>query len=121
MGARTYESVERQAVLAVENMRRVLHGQTAHAQAHTLEPQPGPERTRLPCISPRGARHRSRRVPSGARQESDRPICWSPTPAASRGAFPSQLSPTGRSEAVAPENPSQLGPAPILGGMSRRR
>ena len=42
VGSRTYESVERQAVMAVENMLRVLHGQTPHAQANTLAPQLGP-------------------------------------------------------------------------------
>jgi D-isomer specific 2-hydroxyacid dehydrogenase, NAD binding domain len=36
VGSRTYESVERQAVMAVENMLRVLSGQTPHAQANTL-------------------------------------------------------------------------------------
>ena len=36
VGSRTYESVERQAVMAVENMLRVLQGQTPHAQANTL-------------------------------------------------------------------------------------
>ncbi|MGE3540637.1 MAG: phosphoglycerate dehydrogenase [Candidatus Tectimicrobiota bacterium] len=36
IGSRTYESVERQAVMAVENMLRVLHGQPPHAQANTL-------------------------------------------------------------------------------------
>jgi len=36
VGSRTYESVERQAVMAVENMLRVLHGQTPHAQANAL-------------------------------------------------------------------------------------
>jgi D-3-phosphoglycerate dehydrogenase len=41
VGSRTYESVERQAVMAVENMLRVLQGQTPHAQANTLESQPG--------------------------------------------------------------------------------
>jgi D-3-phosphoglycerate dehydrogenase len=40
VGSRTYESVERQAIMAVENMLRVLHGQAPHAQANTLEPQP---------------------------------------------------------------------------------
>ena len=34
--SRTYESVERQAVMAVENMLRVLPGQAPHAQANTL-------------------------------------------------------------------------------------
>ena len=32
----TYESVKRQAIVAVENMLRVLHGQTPHAQANIL-------------------------------------------------------------------------------------
>ena len=36
VGARTYESVERQAIMAVENMLRVLHGQPPHAQANSL-------------------------------------------------------------------------------------
>jgi D-3-phosphoglycerate dehydrogenase / 2-oxoglutarate reductase len=36
VGSRTYESVERQAIMAVENMLRVLHGQSPHAQANTL-------------------------------------------------------------------------------------
>jgi D-3-phosphoglycerate dehydrogenase len=36
VGSRTYESVERQAVMAVENMLRVLSGQPPHAQANTL-------------------------------------------------------------------------------------
>jgi hypothetical protein len=36
LGSRTYESVERQAIVAVENMLRVLHGQTPHAQANIL-------------------------------------------------------------------------------------
>ena len=36
VGSRTYESVERQAVMAVENMLRVLNGQPPHAQANTL-------------------------------------------------------------------------------------
>ena len=37
VGSRTYESVERQAIMAVENMLRVLHSQTPHAQANILE------------------------------------------------------------------------------------
>jgi hypothetical protein len=32
----TYESVKRQAIVAVENMLLVLHGQTPHAQANIL-------------------------------------------------------------------------------------
>jgi D-3-phosphoglycerate dehydrogenase len=36
VGSRTYESVERQAVMAVENLLRVLQGQTPHAQANAL-------------------------------------------------------------------------------------
>ena len=36
VGSRTYQSVERQAVMAVENMLRVLHGQPPHAQANAL-------------------------------------------------------------------------------------
>jgi D-3-phosphoglycerate dehydrogenase / 2-oxoglutarate reductase len=36
VGSRTYESVERQAIMAVENMLRVLHGQTPHVPANTL-------------------------------------------------------------------------------------
>jgi D-3-phosphoglycerate dehydrogenase len=36
VGSRTYESVERQAVIAVENLLRVLQGQPPHAQANTL-------------------------------------------------------------------------------------
>jgi len=35
-GSRTYESVERQAVMAAENMIRVLGGQAPHAQANKL-------------------------------------------------------------------------------------
>ncbi len=34
VGSRTYESVERQALMAVENMIRVLSGQAPHAQAN---------------------------------------------------------------------------------------
>ena len=37
VGSRTYESVERQAVMAVKNAP-CLQGQTPHAQADTLEP-----------------------------------------------------------------------------------
>ena len=33
-GSRTYESVERQAVMAAENMIRVLKGEAPHAQAN---------------------------------------------------------------------------------------
>src|SRR5215510_6532520 len=36
VGSRTYESVERQAIMAVENMLCVLHGQPPHAQANSL-------------------------------------------------------------------------------------
>jgi D-3-phosphoglycerate dehydrogenase len=36
IGSRTYESVERQAVMAVEKHAPVLHGQTPHAQANAL-------------------------------------------------------------------------------------
>ena len=36
VGSRTYEGVERQAVMAVENTLCVLSGQTPHAQANTL-------------------------------------------------------------------------------------
>ena len=36
VGSRTYESVECQAIMAVENMLRVLHGQPPHARANTL-------------------------------------------------------------------------------------
>jgi hypothetical protein len=36
LGSRTYESVERQAIMAVENMQRVLHGRTTYAQPNTL-------------------------------------------------------------------------------------
>ena len=36
VGSRTYESVERQAVMAAENMIRVLAGQPPHAQANKL-------------------------------------------------------------------------------------
>jgi hypothetical protein len=36
LGARTYESVEYQAIMAVENMLRVLHDQTPHAPTNTL-------------------------------------------------------------------------------------
>jgi len=35
-GSCTYESVKRQAIVAVENMLLVLHGQTPHAQANIL-------------------------------------------------------------------------------------
>ena len=35
-GSRTYESVERQALMAAENMIRVLGGQAPHAQANKL-------------------------------------------------------------------------------------
>jgi len=35
-GSRTYESVERQALMAAENMIRVLSGQAPHAQANKL-------------------------------------------------------------------------------------
>ena len=35
-GSRTYESVERQALMAAENMIRVLGGQAPHAQANTF-------------------------------------------------------------------------------------
>ena len=35
-GSRTYESVERQAIMAAENMIRVLGGQAPHAQANKL-------------------------------------------------------------------------------------
>jgi D-3-phosphoglycerate dehydrogenase len=33
-GSRTYESVERQAMMAAENMIRVLKGEAPHAQAN---------------------------------------------------------------------------------------
>jgi D-3-phosphoglycerate dehydrogenase len=36
VGLRTYESVECQAIMAVENMLRALQGQPPHAQANTL-------------------------------------------------------------------------------------
>src|SRR5215831_10254 len=36
VGSRTYESVERQAIMAVENLLRILHGQPPHAQANSL-------------------------------------------------------------------------------------
>jgi len=36
VGSRPSESVERQAVMAVENMLRVMSGQTPHAQANPL-------------------------------------------------------------------------------------
>jgi D-3-phosphoglycerate dehydrogenase len=36
MGSRTYESVERQAVTAVENTLHVLSGQPPHAPANAL-------------------------------------------------------------------------------------
>ena len=40
VGSRTYESVERQAIMAVENMLRVPHGQPPHAQAKPWSSRP---------------------------------------------------------------------------------
>ena len=67
VGSRTYESVERSALMAVENMLRVLHGQPPHAQANTLEQQTSPQRRRVPFLSPSESWSSSRRVPLGSR------------------------------------------------------
>ena len=67
VGSRTYESVERQAIMAVENMLRVPHGQPPHAQGNTLEQQTSPQRRRVPFLSPSESWSSSRRVPLGSR------------------------------------------------------